>query len=90
MLFTDSHYEDHIALLEDLAVVVNLHVCGLAAAGCRYIQVDEPLLMRKPDDALNFGLDILTKCFKVGIVPECLLRALSMCLTPRMWLILFA
>ena len=59
----DSFYKDEKALAEALAKLVNRHVLELAAAGCKLIQVDEPLFARKPEQALRYGIDCLDKCF---------------------------
>lgn len=40
-------------------------VVALAAAGCKYIQIDEPLLVRSPQVALEYGIDHLWECFCV-------------------------
>ena len=47
----------------DLAEVINVEIKRLQKAGCKYIQVDEPLFARKPQDAIDFGIDNLAKCF---------------------------
>jgi 5-methyltetrahydropteroyltriglutamate--homocysteine methyltransferase len=47
-----------------LAAIVNKHVLELAEAGCKFIQVDEPLFARKPDEALSYGIAMLDKCFE--------------------------
>merc|ERR1712125_38419 len=48
----------------DLAKIVNRHVLELAEAGCKLIQVDEPLFARKPEQALAYGIAGLDKCFE--------------------------
>jgi 5-methyltetrahydropteroyltriglutamate--homocysteine methyltransferase len=48
----------------DLAEVINVEIKRLQKAGCKYIQVDEPLFARKPEDAINFGINNLAKCFE--------------------------
>ena len=53
----------------DLAEVINVEIKRLQKAGCKYIQVDEPLFARKPQDAIDFGIDNLAKCFE-GIENE--------------------
>nr|UKS50404.1 B12-independent methionine synthase 2 isoform 2 [Karenia mikimotoi] len=60
----NSHYKDDRHLATDLAKIINVHVLELAEAGCKYIQVDEPLFARKPDEALAYGIDCLDLCFK--------------------------
>lgn len=59
----DTHYGDEVALGAALAAAINQHVRALAAAGCRHIQVDEPVLARKPDLALSHGIEHLDRCF---------------------------
>lgn len=60
----NAHYKDDKLLAQDLARIVNQHVLELAQAGCKAIQVDEPLFARKPDEALAYGIDCLDLCFK--------------------------
>jgi len=49
----------HFALADVLAVEIG----RLANAGCRWIQVDEPLFARSPDKALAYGVEALDRCF---------------------------
>ena len=37
---------------------------ALVEHGCKIIQVDEPVLMRKPQDAIDYGIEDLAACFK--------------------------
>lgn len=60
----DEHYGDPAKLGADLARALNLEVRALAAAGCRYIQIDEPLFARKAREALDYGIDNLARCFE--------------------------
>ena len=48
----------------DLAEVINVEIKRLQKAGCKYIQVDEPLFARKPQQAIDFGINNLAKCFE--------------------------
>ena len=73
----DVHYNDPERLAQDLAIALNFEVQALAAAGCRYIQIDEPIFARKPDEALAYGIDALTTCFQG--VPEGVTRVMHMC-----------
>ena len=59
----DAHYHDDAALGADLAAAINSQVLDLVEAGCRHIQVDEPVMARKPDIALIRGIDHLERCF---------------------------
>ena len=61
----------------DLAEALNVEIGRLAAAGCRHIQVDEPLFARLPDQALDFGVENLERCFH-GL-PAGVTRTVHMC-----------
>ena len=73
----DCFYFDRKKLNHDLAETVNQEILGLVDAGCKYIQVDEPLFARQVDDALSFGLDGLEHCFHG--VPKDVSRIVHMC-----------
>ncbi len=59
----DAHYGDPARLGRALAEVLNVEIRRLAEAGCRWIQVDEPLFARKTEEALSFGIENLERCF---------------------------
>ncbi len=59
----DDYYHDDVTLGRDLAKALNQHILALAAAGCRHIQVDEPVMARKPQVALDHGIQNLGACF---------------------------
>ncbi len=59
----NDYYRDERGLAFDLADALNYEIRALAAAGCRYIQVDEPLFVRQVDKALAFGIEALERCF---------------------------
>ena len=59
----DAHYDDEQALGADLAEALNAHVSELVEAGCEHIQIDEPVMARKPELALAHGVDQLASCF---------------------------
>lgn len=73
----DRHYGDEAALCRALAQAINAEVLALAQAGCRYIQIDEPLFARKVEAALAFGIENLERCF-YGL-PEGVTRVVHMC-----------
>lgn len=56
-------YEDERHLAADLAEALNAEVRALIAAGCRNIQIDEPLFARRPEAALDFGISALERAF---------------------------
>ena len=60
-----------------LAEALNAEVRALAAAGCRHIQVDEPVFARKPQQALDYGIENLERVFHG--VPEDVQRIVHMC-----------
>ena len=60
-----------------MADALNFEIRALAAAGCRHIQVDEPLLVRNVDYALDFGVECLERCFDG--VPDEVERTMHMC-----------
>ncbi|MCH8038462.1 MAG: cobalamin-independent methionine synthase II family protein, partial [Proteobacteria bacterium] len=71
------HYGDEAKLGADLAAAINAEILSLAAAGCRWIQVDEPVFARKPLEALDYGIAALTRCFDG--VPDSVNRAVHIC-----------
>ncbi len=73
----DAYYDDERRLGTDLAAALNKEVLALAEAGCRWIQIDEPVFARTPDKALAFGFENLERCFH-GLSNE-VTRAVHMC-----------
>ncbi len=73
----DEYYGDPETLARDLATALNSEVRALAEAGCRHIQIDEPIFARKPDAALAYGVGTLGTCFD-GI-PGDVTRIMHMC-----------
>ena len=71
------YYEDEQQLAFDLADALNFEIQALAKAGCRYIQVDEPLFVRKVEQALAYGVECLDRCFHA--VPDSVTRVMHMC-----------
>ena len=73
----DCHYNDRPRLNAVLAETVNREARALAAAGCRFIQIDEPLFARQIADARSFGMTGLERCFD-GL-PDSVTRVVHMC-----------
>ena len=73
----DLHYGDPKAAGKDIAAALNVEVLALARAGCRHIQIDEPLFARKPDAALDFGIEHVERAFHG--CPEHVTRTVHMC-----------
>lgn len=59
----NTYYKDLKKMGIDLAEAINCEIKRLVEAGCKYIQVDEPLFARKPKDAIEYGIDNLERCF---------------------------
>ena len=64
----DAHYGDARTLAFALADALNVEIRRLAVAGCRWIQVDEPVFARRPERALAYGIEALARCFQ-GVGP---------------------
>lgn len=73
----DAYYDDPARQAEDLAAALNAEVLALAEAGCRFIQIDEPIFARKPEGALDYGIAALERCFRD--VPAHVTRVMHMC-----------
>ncbi len=73
----NTHYQDERQLAFDLADALNYEIRALAVAGCKYIQVDEPLFARNVDRALAYGVECLDRCFDG--VPDDVTRVMHMC-----------
>jgi len=73
----NSFYGNERQLAFDLADALNVEVRALAAAGCKNIQVDEPVFARHVDTALDFGIACLERCFD-GL-PDDVQRIVHMC-----------
>lgn len=73
----DGFYNDDKKLGADLAAALNTEILALAEAGCKHIQVDEPVFARKPELALAYGIDNLERCF-AGL-PKEVMRLVHMC-----------
>ena len=61
----------------DVADALNQEVHALAEAGCVHIQVDEPVFARKPDVALQYGVENLERVFHG--VPDHIVKTMHMC-----------
>jgi 5-methyltetrahydropteroyltriglutamate--homocysteine methyltransferase len=70
-------YADERQLAFDLTAALNFEIRALAEAGCRYIQVDEPLFARNVGRALAYGVECLDRCFE-GVAGD-VTRVMHMC-----------
>ncbi|MEE9376174.1 MAG: hypothetical protein V3V04_07540, partial [Rhizobiaceae bacterium] len=73
----NDYYKDERQLAFDLADALNFEIRALADAGCKYIQIDEPLFARNVDRALEYGIECLDRCFD-GVGAD-VTRAMHMC-----------
>jgi len=73
----NTYYKNDRDLAFDLAAALNVEIQALAAAGCRHIQVDEPLFVRNLDYALDFGVECLERRFDG--VPADVRKIMHMC-----------
>jgi 5-methyltetrahydropteroyltriglutamate--homocysteine methyltransferase len=73
----DEHYGDPRPRGADLAQALNHEILALAEAGCRHIQIDEPLFARKADEALAYGFDHIERCFHG--CPDGVVRTVHLC-----------
>jgi 5-methyltetrahydropteroyltriglutamate--homocysteine methyltransferase len=55
----DEHYGDISRMMQDLAKVMNRNFRELEAAGCRYVQIDEPLFATADDDEVEAAVDAI-------------------------------
>jgi len=73
----NKYYSDPKKLNRAIARALNFEILSLVKAGCLHIQVDEPVFARYPDDALNFGIENLERCFHG--VPKTVTRSVHIC-----------
>ena len=60
----NTYYKSDDEMGHDLALAINTEIKRLVKAGCKFIQIDEPLFARKPKNAIAFGIKNLEKCFE--------------------------
>ena len=73
----DAHYGETERLCRAFAEALNGEISALAAAGCRHIQLDEPVFTRHIPEALDFGISCLEQAFH-GCPPE-VMRVVHIC-----------
>ncbi|NOZ33427.1 MAG: 5-methyltetrahydropteroyltriglutamate--homocysteine methyltransferase [Alphaproteobacteria bacterium] len=73
----NRYYDDEKQFAFDLAEALNFEILALARAGCRNIQIDEPVFARNISRALDFGIECLERCFH-GLPAE-VARIMHMC-----------
>jgi len=73
----DAWYGDERRRASDLADAINVEIRRLVAAGCGWIQVDEPVFVRDPALANELGVELLARCFHA--VPDHVQRVVHIC-----------
>jgi len=65
-VLSDEFYgeENKRQMIEDLISCINKEILALVEHGCKIIHIDEPVLMRKPQEAMDYGIDDLKACLK--------------------------
>ncbi len=71
----DDHYGDEQAMALDFAAAVNVEIKHLFAAGVDVVQLDEPYLQAKPENAQEYGVEMINKALE-GVTGT---TALHMC-----------
>lgn len=71
----NDYYQDEKALALDIAAAVNEEIKSLQAAGADVIQIDEPYLQAKPEQARAYGVEVINRALE-GIEG---ITALHMC-----------
>ncbi len=74
---SDAFYGDSEARGADIADALNAEIRALADAGCRHIQIDEPVFARRTAEALAFGFDHVERAFHG--VDGAVTRTMHMC-----------
>ena len=81
MTITDTtandYYDDPAKLGADLAQALNVEVIALAEAGCKQIQIDEPVFARTAGPALEYGVENLERAFHD--CPPSVVRSVHIC-----------
>ncbi len=73
----DNHYPDARTRGAAIADALNAEIMALANAGCRYIQIDEPVFARQPQRALDYGMAHVERAFDG--CPVSTTRVMHMC-----------
>lgn len=60
----DDYYHDEKALALDLAVAVNEEIRSLQAAGADVVQIDEPYLQARPEQARAYGVEVINRALE--------------------------
>ena len=73
----DDYYNDDVKLGAAYADALNVAIRSLADAGCRHIQLDEPVFVRYVPKVLEFGIENLERAFHK--CPPSVTRTIHIC-----------
>ena len=73
----DCIYADREAICADLVPILRREVFALADAGCKHIQIDEPVFARCVEDTLRYGIENLNDILR-GL-PADIVRSVHLC-----------
>jgi 5-methyltetrahydropteroyltriglutamate--homocysteine methyltransferase len=60
----DDYYHDQKALALDIAAAVNEEIRSLQAAGADVVQIDEPYLQARPEQARAYGVEVINRALQ--------------------------
>ena len=60
----DDYYHDEKALALDIAAAVNEEIKSLQAAGADVVQIDEPYLQARPQQAKAYGVEVINRALE--------------------------
>jgi 5-methyltetrahydropteroyltriglutamate--homocysteine methyltransferase len=60
----DEYYKDEVALVMDCAAALNEEIKDIFAAGVDIVQLDEPFLQARPEEAQRFGLRAIDRALE--------------------------
>jgi 5-methyltetrahydropteroyltriglutamate--homocysteine methyltransferase len=60
----DEYYKDEVALAMDCAVALNEEIKDFFAAGVDIVQLDEPFLQARPEEAQRFGIQAIDRALE--------------------------
>ena len=60
----DEHYNDINVFMQELAKVINANFLSLQAAGCRHVQIDEPLFAAVDRGEVEAAVDAINQAFE--------------------------
>src|SRR5690606_4550100 len=60
----DAYYKDEVALAMDCAAALNEEIKDFFAAGVDVVQLDEPFLQARPEEAARFGIAAINRAIE--------------------------